>query len=162
MRRKNPRRAALEEVSIAREGDTAIITFRDPEVAETHLQLGPETAKMSDAEILDCYNEMIAARDMLAASYEHVAIEVPPGNPQIQYFAEGDQWTPRGDVLRCIVAGDGLEDEDVFVYIDDKELSLRQFGRLMATFAGWGMRITFVPEDELEKEPVIKIQDPKE
>jgi nucleoside-diphosphate-sugar epimerase len=104
---------------------------------------------------------MIETRDMLAATYEHVATEVPPDQPQIEYFAAGDQWTPRGDVLRCIVAGDGLDDE-VFVYIDDKELTLREFGKLLSTYAGWGMRIIFVPDEELEKDPKIEIREPEE
>jgi hypothetical protein len=78
----------------------------------------------------------------------------------VGYFAEGDQLIPRGDVLRCIVAGDGLGD-DVFVCIDEKELTLKEFGKLLSTYSGWGMRITFVPEDELENEPKIEIREPE-
>jgi hypothetical protein len=59
------------------------------------------------------------------------------------------------------VAGDGLDDE-VFVYIDDKELTLREFGKLLSTYAGWGMRIIFVPDEELEKDPKIEIREPEE
>jgi hypothetical protein len=159
MRKKKPYRAALDEVTIDRNGDTAIIKYRDPDVATAHFKLGIEIEGMTDGEILDCFNKTIEARDMLSAEYQHVAIEVPPGQPQIEYFAEGDQWTPRGDVLRCIVAGNGLEDED-FVYIDDKELTLSKFGKLISTYSGWGMRITFVPDDELEMEPKIEIRKP--
>ena len=161
MRRKKPYRTTLDEVTISRDGESAIITYRDPEVVTTHFKIGTKLERMSDGQVLDHFNKTIEARDMLAASYEHVAIEVPPGQPQIEYFAAGDQWTPRGDVLRCIVAGDGLDDDDVFVCIDEKELTLKEFGKLLSTYSGWGMRITFVPEDETENEPKIEIREPK-
>jgi hypothetical protein len=159
MRKKNPYRTTLDEVTIVRDGDTAIITYHDSNVATTHFKLGSKLDRMTDGQILDYFNKMIETRDMLNATYEHIAIEVPPSQPQIEYFAPGDQWTPRGDVLRCIVAGEGLDD-DVFVYIDEKELTLKEFGKLLSTYSGWGMRITFVPEDELEKEPIIEIRTP--
>lgn len=160
MPRKKPYRTTLDEVIIHRDGETAIIIFRDPDVATTHFKLGSNLKSMTDGQILDHFNKTIEARDMLAASYEHVAVEVPTGKPQIEYFSAGDQWTPRGDVLRCIVAGDGLDD-DVFVYIDEKELTLKEFGKLLSTYSGWGMRITFMPEDELENEPMVEIREPK-
>jgi hypothetical protein len=39
-------------------------------------------------------------------------------------------------------------------------LTLREFGRLLSTYSGWGMRITFVPDNELEKRPTIEIREP--
>lgn len=160
MRKKKPYRATLDEVTIKRDGDTAIISYHDPDVATTHFKLGTKVDGMTDGQILDYFNKMIETRDMIAATYNHVAIEVPPGQPQIEYFAAGDQWTPRGDVLRCVVAGDG-HDNEAFIYIDDKELTLREFGKLISTYSGWGMRIAFVPDDELEKEPMIEIREPE-
>jgi hypothetical protein len=41
------------------------------------------------------------------AEYVHIAIEIPQGEPQIEYFELGDQWTPRGDVLRCVISDGG-------------------------------------------------------
>jgi hypothetical protein len=96
----------------------------------------------------------------------------PNAAPSEKYFPERDDKPPKkppenggmtsGDVLRCIVAGDGLDHDEVFVYIDEKELTLKEFGKLLSTYSGWGMRIMFVPEDELEKEPMIEIGEPKE
>jgi len=37
---------------------------------------------------------------------------------------------PRGDVLRCIIDDGGPKGEAV-IHIDDQELSLREFGRLL-------------------------------
>ena len=81
--------------------------------------------------------------------------------PQIEYFEKGDQWTPRGDVLRCVIS-DGGPDNEPIIYVDDRELSWREFGRLMTTYAGWGVRIVFVPDDELHEEPQIEIREPEE
>lgn len=44
--------------------------------------------------------------------------------------------------------------------IDGREFSLREFGRMLVTHAGWGMRICFVPDDELEHDPEIEIREP--
>ena len=34
------------------------------------------------------------------------------------------------------------------------------FGTLLSTYSGWGMRIVFVPEEELETPPRIVVGDP--
>ena len=73
---------------------------------------------MSDQKILDRWNEGVRARDQVAAEYEHIAVEVPPGKPQIEYFEKGYQWTPRGDVLRCVI-DDGGPDGEPVIDIDD-------------------------------------------
>jgi len=66
----------------------------------------------------------------------------------------------RGDVLRCVIE-DGGPDCEVTIWIDDREFSLREFGRLLTTHAGWGMRIIFVPDDEIEKVHPIEIREPR-
>src|SRR5208337_1015132 len=70
------------------------------------------------------------------------------------------QWVPRGDVLRCII-DDGGPDGEVVIHIDDQELSLREFGRLLSVHAGWGMRIAFVPEEFISENPKVEIRKPK-
>src|SRR5438128_7568087 len=160
MRLKRPYAASLDQVRISRENDEAIIEYADPGISTTHLRLGPEVQTMTDQEILERFNEYIAARDELAAEYEHVAVEIPPGKPQIEYFDKGYQWTPRGDVLRCIIS-DGGPDNEPIIYIDDRELSWKEFGRLLTTHAGWGMRVIFVPDDETHIEPPIEVREPR-
>src|SRR5262249_30903541 len=49
------------------------------------------------------FNDYIRATEALSMNYHHVAVEIPPGRPQIKYYALGNQWTPRGDVLRCVI-----------------------------------------------------------
>lgn len=41
-RPKKPRMAQLEEVEISREGDTAIIQYRDPAISTVHFRIGPD------------------------------------------------------------------------------------------------------------------------
>ena len=124
MRKKRPRPATLDEVRISRDGEDAIIEFLDSTVATMHLKLGPEVQQMTDEEILDQFNAVVIAMQRRAAEYEHVAVEVPPGSPQIKYFEPGDQWVPRGAVLRCIVDDD---DGEAVISIDDREFSMREF-----------------------------------
>jgi hypothetical protein len=61
-------------------------------------------------------------------------------------------------LLRCLI-NDGGFDEETTVIIDDRELSLREFGGLLRMYAGWGMRITFLPEDEIDKEPLVAVRE---
>ena len=161
MRKRRPPVASLDHVTIRREGDDAIIDFRDPTIATTHFRLGPSVHSMSDQEILDCFNKIVADERKAATAHRHVTIEIPEGRPQIHYFAAGDQWTPRGGVLRCVVDDSGPDGEAI-IHIDDQPLSLPEFGRLLCTYSGWGMRITFVPEEELARAPRIEVCDPKE
>ena len=160
MRMKKPRRASMDEVRITREGEFAIIENADPTVSVMHLKIGTEIRFMSDQEILDLFNDVIASQDQLRAEHENIVTEIPPGRPQIKYFEEGDQWVPRGGVLRCFIDSD--EDGEAVVHIDDQELSLRDFGRMLTVHAGWGMRIAFVDEDSVGEEPEIIVSDPPE
>ena len=55
-------------------------------------------------------------------------------------------------MLRCI-ADDGGPDGEVTIHIDNEELSLAEFGKLLRYYAGWGMRIAFVPEERVTENP---------
>ncbi len=158
MRKKRPCITTLDEVRIKREGEHAVIEYNDSTISTVHLKIGEKIRDMTEQQILDLHNEVLRAQQKLAAEHVYFAAEIPEGHPQIRYFEPGDQWVPRGDVLRCVVS-DGGEDGEATVYIDDHELSLREFGRLLCTHAGWGMRITFVPEDELCEEPTTHVRD---
>jgi len=161
MRLKRPYIASLDQVRISREDDGAVIEYVEPGFWTTHFRLGPAVQEMTDQEILDRFNEHVEVSERLRVEYEHVAIEVPPGRPQIEYFERGDKWTPRGGVLRCVV-DDGGPDNEPVIYIDDRELSWTEFGRLLTTYAGWGMRIVFVPDDETHLEPRVEVREPED
>lgn len=158
MRMKKRYIATLDQVKISRQGEYGIIEYVEPNVSTTHLKLGPGVQNMKDQEILDEHNRILRIEEQMRSEYEHIAIEIPPGRPQIKYFELGDQWTPRGDVLRCVIS-DGGPGGQAIIYIDDHELSLREFGRLLITYSGWGMRIVFVPDDRIDEEPEIEVRD---
>ena len=69
----------------------------------------------------------------MASEYDANLIEIPPGRPQIRYSEQSDQWVPRGDVLRCYIEDD--EEGELVVYVDDQELNLRDFGRMLSLTA---------------------------
>jgi hypothetical protein len=46
------------------------------------------------------------------------------------------------------------------IHVDDHELSWAEFGTLLLTHGGWGMRIVFVPDDRLDEEPEIEVREP--
>ena len=60
-------------------------------------------------------------------------------------------------MLRCLVEDD--ENGQLVVGIDDQELSLEEFGRMLTTYAGWGMRIEFVPDDQLHRRPALEVRE---
>ena len=160
MRKKKPIPAVIDQVRITRDGNDVIIEYADPNISGTRVTIGPRLKSMSDREIVDLFNGMMAAQRSLMQDWDRTVTEIQPGRPQIEYRKDTDQWVPRGDVLRCVL-DDGGTDGEVTVYIDNEELSLAEFGKLLRVHAGWGMRIAFVPEERLTEIPKIVVQEPK-
>ncbi len=46
-------------------------------------------------------------------------------------------------------------------HIDNEELSLDEFGRLLRVHAGRGMRVAFVPEEFVTENPKVEIREPE-
>jgi hypothetical protein len=160
MRPKRPTHVMIDQVRISREGEAANIDHADPSLSSVHLTIGPQIAAMTDADIVALYNDVLDSQWALLQQWDKTVVEEPPGEPQMDYHESSDQWAPRGEVLRCIV-DDGGPDGEVTIHIDDKELSLREFGRLLSVYAGWGMRIAFVPEEFVTENPRVKVRKPK-
>ena len=159
MRLKKPTRAIIDQVRITREGNDAIIDYADASISGTRITIGPDITTMTDREIIDVFNAILAAQERLLAAWDKTVTEEPPGEKQIDYHEDSDQWVPRGDVLRCIIDDGGPEGE-VTIHIDDKELSLAEFGRMLTVHAGWGMRIAFVPEEFIRRIQRSKSESP--
>lgn len=161
MRPKRPYVARMDQVRIMRDGESAVVEYREADGAQVHLTIGPRIADMSDEDILEMHNAGIKAREAMAASYVHVAVEVPPGQPQVKHFKEGGYDVPRGDVLRCVVTSrEGDRAWEPAVDIDGREYNWEEFGRMLLTWEGWGVRMVVVPEEELEKAPTIEVREP--
>lgn len=148
------RTVRLGQVKITREGEYARFDYQDPGAGGMNLKVGPRIRKMSDADLVRLHNEIVRNRQALRRTYKHVAAEIV-GQPQIEYRKDAAVWTARGGVLRCLIGSDG-ESEPV-IEIDDTRLTWKEFGELLLTHEGWGMRVIFVPEDELHKTPVIEV-----
>ncbi len=159
MKRKQRYIVRLDEVTVRREGEYAVIEYKEEGIPATHLNIGPELSAMSDEEIVELYNDGLRAQAQVASEHKHVAVEVPLNSAQIRYSKRCDQWVPRGGVLRCLIEDDA--EKTVVVRIDDHELSLEEFGRLLTTYSGWGMRIEFVPEEEVHRRPAHEVREPK-
>ena len=160
MRSKRPRPASPDQVRITREGGTAVIEYADPSVRVVNLAVGAALGKMTDREVLDLFNGVLEAQAEHAAGLDPTLTEIPPGRPQIEYSERCDQWVPRGDVLRCHIEDD--EEGKLIIHVDDEELDLEAFGRMLLTFCGFGMRIAFVDEEEVNDEPEIVVREPED
>jgi hypothetical protein len=152
--------ASLDEVTITRDGDTASIEYIEDNVMSRSIKFGPVIEDMTDQDILDEHNRHIRAAGELAHEYRNKPLtEIPLNRPQVEYFDKGDYWVPRADVLRCITTSD-VDRSETAIIIDDLEFSLEEFGKMLSTREGWGMRIAFVEEDELHEQPKIAVQEP--
>ena len=159
MRSKRPRPTSPDQVRITREGGTAVIEHADPSVRAVNLSVGAALGTMTDAEVLDLFNGLLEAQAEHAAGLDPTLTEIPLGRPQIEYRERSDQWVPRGEVLRCHIED---EDERPVILVDDAKLDLEAFGRMLLTFSGFGMRIAFVDEEDVNDEPEIVVREPED
>ena len=158
MRLKRPRPASPDQVRITREGESAVIEYADPSIRVVNLRVGPSLAAMTDVEVLELFNDMLGAQAEIAAGVDPTLTEIPPSLPQIEYHERSNQWVPRGQVLRCHIEDDA--EDGTIIQIDDVELDLAAFGRMLQIFSGFGMRIAFVDEEDVNEEPGIVVREP--
>lgn len=48
------------------------------------------------------------------------------------------------------------------VEINGREFTWEEFGCMLLTWEGWGVRMVVVPEDELNKRPTIALREPSD
>ncbi len=165
MPRPKIRAVSPDEVKLSREGESAVFTYADSDMGSMNLIIGPRIHEMSDEELLERHNETV--EEMLAKgdAYEHVAVEIPVGKPQIEWHEGCDQWSMTGDVLRCVV-GYGHNPETGVpapnIKIDGRELTWAEFGKMISSLEGWGIRLAIVPDDETHILPDIQVMDSRE
>jgi len=161
-RPKPPYIASLDEVRITRDGRSTLVEYLEQGISSCRYMIGSKIRDMSDEDILDLHNQSVQARgEAVAEARNKPLIEIPLGKAQIEYYRESDQWCPRGDVLRCVIGEDTEQDCRLpAIEIDDKELTWEEFGKMLVTHAGWGMRIVFTDRDELHRVPKIEVREP--
>lgn len=145
----------LADVSIDWEGTTAVITPVEGG-GGVHLVLDEARAALSDEEVLDIHNDGVEACQAMAAIYEHVALEIPPGRPQTERGGLG-RMHMRGDVLRAEIDS---ADEGVELVVDGRPVTMQQLGELLEMYTGWGLRLTIVPTDRLAESPAVRVAEP--
>jgi len=59
------------------------------------------------------------------------------------------------------LGGDGNDLEDECITVDNKDLTVREFVRMLSTFGGWGFRLVFIPDTNIHDEPVIELREPR-
>lgn len=156
MARPKPFIATLQDVQITREGTAVHFSYPGRDHGGQIIEVGEDTTNMTDLELLEIHNDIARKTIEMIKSYEHIAIEIPEGKPQISYDKQCCQWVAKGDVIRCIVGWDE-QNEGPSIEIDDKVLTWQEFGKMVSTWEGWGMRITCVPDNELSKTPTVVI-----
>ncbi len=57
-----PQIAALDEVTISREGYSAVIKFNDSTIGAIHLEIGATIKFMNNSEILELHNAIVRAQ----------------------------------------------------------------------------------------------------
>jgi hypothetical protein len=159
-RKKRPTPALMDQVRITRDGNDAIIDYADPMISGTRLTIESQIKGMTDKAIIDVFNGVMAAQEKLLGDWDRKVTEMLPGAPQIGYRKDLDQIVPLAEVIRCYV-DDGGEDGEATLHIDGNELSLAEFGQRLKYYAGWGMRVTFLPEERLSENPTPVKQHPK-
>ncbi|MGB6492575.1 MAG: hypothetical protein WBE62_07225, partial [Methylocella sp.] len=85
MRKKKPIPAVIDQVRITRDGNDAIIEHADPTIPETRLTIGPQMKTMTDRDIVDVFNGVMAAQQRLLEDWDRTVTEIPPGKPQIEH-----------------------------------------------------------------------------
>lgn len=151
--RYKPRFATIEEVTISRQGGTAVIDFHDKAVGGMNLTIGPEIRLMSDADILALYNEIVESQLESARTFR--PLEIAQGRPQIKFDKKFREWSAEGHVLRCLI---DVNEGEPTIQIDNHVLTLREFGKMLAQFNGWGMRVTFLSDDQLCEPPEPEVR----
>lgn len=154
MRKKKLKVAFPNDVKITREGVFAHIDFIDPVYSSRRLEIGPELTSMTDEEILRLHNQIVLSQ--LRCIAESRPTEMAEGARQIEFDNSYKSWTMLSDVLRCELTS-GSEPDELMVYIDDEELSWDEFGQMLQSYMGWGMRVTLLPQEQLSNPPSPEI-----
>jgi hypothetical protein len=64
-RKKRPIPAVMDQVRITRDGNDAVIEYADPMISDTRLTIGSQINGMTDKDIIDVFNGVMAAQEKL-------------------------------------------------------------------------------------------------
>ena len=78
-------------------------------------------------------------------------------NNQTDYKALDQQLKEKNDQLIKSCTMDGKSHDELMIWIDDQELSWQEFGRMLNSYMGWGMRIMLLHQEQLNDPPRVEI-----
>ncbi len=117
---------------------------------------------MSADDLERWFADVARADEGTRVGHAYVAVEVPPGRPQLAWFERDDRVEARGDVVRAEILDLPPErgHPSPVLAIDGDVVSWADLGEVVATRAGSGLRLAFVPVVELDVASVIAVVDP--
>lgn len=81
-RKKRPIPAVMDQVRITRDGNDAVIEYADPMISDTRLTIGSQIKGMTDKDIIDVFNGVMAAQEKLLGGWDRTVTEMLPGLPK--------------------------------------------------------------------------------
>ena len=87
----------LDQERITRQGDDAIIDHADANLSGARIVVGHRIASMSDADIVEMYNEILDAQWRHLQQWDKTVVEEPPGEKQIDYHEKARAGKTRGE-----------------------------------------------------------------
>jgi hypothetical protein len=127
-------------------------------VAEIGTQVASPAGQVEAAMLGDCYANLlqIGRRKCVIFTSERTLLTfvvMPLNRDAIRDYATLFR---RG--LQQVLESEGFAPGDG----DGRERPLEEFGKLLSTYEGWGMRIEFTPDDATERRPRLEVREPDE
>ena len=157
MKRKKRYIARMDQVTITRRGSEAVIEYKEFGVPGTHLDFEGGLEGVTDEEILESFNENVREEQSGVANYKHIAFETPIGSPQLRLDPKTKKVAVHGHVLRCVITEDDAG--QLVIQIDDRRLKLAEFGGVLTSLIGWGVRMEIVPTNAIDRRPELQVRE---
>ena len=131
VRKKRPHVATLEEVTITRDGEYAIIAYVDDSVATTQYHIGADRlARMSDEDILMLWNAGLATKEDDVRSRRDMGPALSLRN-----------------TMSCVITEAPTDAHHPFLQADGRTFTAMEMAKLLGAHPGWTVRIQLVPPD---------------
>jgi hypothetical protein len=131
VRKKRPHVATLEEVTITRDGEYAIIAYLDDSVATTQYHIGRDRlARMSDEDILMLWNAGLATKEDDVRSRRDMG-------PALS----------RRNTMSCLITEAPTDPHHPFLQAEGRMFTAMEMAKLLGAHPGWTVRFELVPPE---------------
>jgi hypothetical protein len=130
-RKKRPHVATLEEVTITRDGEYAIIAYADESVATTQYHIGADRlARMTDEDILMLWNAGLATKEEDVRSRRDMG-------PALS----------RRNTVSCFINEPPADPHHPFLQADGRTFTAMELAKLLGAHPGWTVRLELIPPE---------------